>query len=211
MSDNNLKISLNTKTIFEFELDVKGIEVESADTRFGLEKNGICFQFSCVKKDETWSVDIPALDTFGLSEGLYKYTIEVIADGYYFAPVKGTAEVAASAEVKGSLVKKDVKVAVTAIKPKEEKKEKKSKKKEEKKEVEVKVVETTTKRKSKKKEEINEESIVDHMINRRFKPFEKRSIFAQVTDTDDVEEVEPISDQERAVKDILKDLDKKDG
>lgn len=57
----------------------------------------------------------------------------------------------------------------------------------------------------KKIEKVNEESIVDHMIKSRFKPFEKDiSIFRQVVD---VEELEPISDQEKAVKEILKDLD----
>jgi len=57
----------------------------------------------------------------------------------------------------------------------------------------------------KKIEEIKEESIVDHMIKSRFKPFETgKSIFSQVVD---VEKLEPISDQEKAVKEILKDLD----
>ena len=117
MSDSNLKISLNTATTFEFELDVKGIQIGSAVVRFGLEKGGIHFLFKCTKKSGgAWSVNVPALSSFNLSEGLYKYTIEVIADGYYFAPVKGTAEVAPAAEVKGKLVKKDVKVAVSGIK-----------------------------------------------------------------------------------------------
>jgi len=116
MSDSNLKITLNAATTFEFELDVKGIDVGSADVRFGLEKNDIHFQFKCKKKGGAWSVSVPSLSDFGLSEGLYKYAIEVIADGYYFAPVKGTAEVAQAASVKGKLVKKDVKVAVSGIK-----------------------------------------------------------------------------------------------
>ena len=56
----------------------------------------------------------------------------------------------------------------------------------------------------KKIEEIKEESIVDHMIRSRFKPFETgKSIFSQVVDVEE----EPISDQEKAVKEILKDLD----
>lgn len=122
MSDSNLKITLNATTTFEFELDVKGIEVGSADVRFGLEKNDIHFQFNCKKKSGgAWSVSVPALSSFGLKEGLYKYAIEVIADGYYFAPVKGTAEVAAAAQVKGTLVKKDVKVSVSGIKVTESK------------------------------------------------------------------------------------------
>ena len=55
------------------------------------------------------------------------------------------------------------------------------------------------------KVEVKEDSIVNHMINRRFKSFEKgKSIFSQVVDVD---ELEPISDQEKAAKAILKDLD----
>jgi len=129
MSDSNLKISLNAETTFEFELAVKGIQLGSADVRFGLEKNGTHFQFKCAKKSGgAWAVSVPALSSFNLSEGLYKYTIEVIADGYYFAPVKGTAEVAPAAEVKGKLVKKDVKVSVSGIKVTESKKVAKKKK-----------------------------------------------------------------------------------
>ena len=123
MSDSNLKISLNAETTFEFELAVKGIQLGSADIRFGLEKNGTHLQFKCAKKSGgAWAVSVPALSSFNLNEGLYKYTIEVIADGYYFAPVKGTAEVAPAAEVKGNLVKKDVKVSVSGIKVTEGKK-----------------------------------------------------------------------------------------
>lgn len=122
MSESNLKITLNAETNFEFELSVKGIDVNAADVRFGLEKNGVRFQFSCGRKNGSWSVNVPPLSNFGLSEGLYKYTIEVIANGYYFAPVKGTAEVAPAAEVTGNLVKKDVKVAVSGIKVTEGKK-----------------------------------------------------------------------------------------
>ena len=115
MSDN-LKLTLNAETNFEFELSVKGIDVGEADVRFGLEKNGVHMQFKCSRKSGAWSVNVPPLNSFNLGEGLYKYTIEVIANGYYFAPVKGTAEVAPAAEVSGNLVKKDVKVAVSGIK-----------------------------------------------------------------------------------------------
>jgi len=88
MSDSNLKISLNAETNFEFELSVKGIDVNQADVRFGLEKDGVCFQFKCSRKNGAWNANVPALSTYGLKEGLYNYTIEVIANGYYFAPVK---------------------------------------------------------------------------------------------------------------------------
>jgi hypothetical protein len=122
MSDSNLKLTLNAETNFEFELSVKGIDVGEADVRFGLEKNGVHMQFKCGRKSGAWSVNVPPLSSFNLGEGLYKYTIEVIANGYYFAPVKGTAEVAPAAEVSGNLVKKDVKVAVSGIKVTEGKK-----------------------------------------------------------------------------------------
>ncbi len=118
---NNLKITLNAETSFEFELSVSGIDVSKAKVRFGLEKNGVTLQFPCKKKGEKWNVVVPPLDSFGLKEGLYSHTIELIANGYYFAPVKGTAEVAPAASVTGSLVNKDVKVKVTGIKVTESK------------------------------------------------------------------------------------------
>ncbi len=120
MSDN-LKITLNAETSFEFELIVSGIDVSKAKVRFGLEKNGVTLQFPCKKKGEKWNVVVPPLDSFGLKEGLYSHAIELIANGYYFAPVTGTAEVAPAASVTGSLVKKDVKVKVSGIKVTENK------------------------------------------------------------------------------------------
>lgn len=118
---SNLQLTLNAETSFEFELQVSGIKLNEATVRFGLEKNGVTFQFPCKQKNGKWNVVVPALDSFGLKEGLYSHTIELISDGYYFAPVKGTAEVTAAAEVTGKLVKKDVKVAVSGIKVTERK------------------------------------------------------------------------------------------
>ncbi len=113
---SNLQLTLNAETSFEFELQVSGIKLSEAKVRFGLEKNGVTFQFPCKQKNGKWNVVVPALDSFGLKEGLYSHTIELISNGYYFAPVTGTAEVTAAAEVTGSIVKKDVKVAVSGIK-----------------------------------------------------------------------------------------------
>ena len=216
MANETLEINLNRETNFDFELSITGISANDAKVRFGIDLPGFTVQIPCTRGDDKiWSVTVPALESVA-EEGHYGFSIELIVNGYHFSPVKGTAKLAPVAEVTGSVPRKSVEVAVTSITPKkdvvkpaEEKKAEKvvkaAEKKEEKKEKKA------PKKKSKKKkeeevEEVSEESIVDHMINKRFEPFEKgKSILSQMVDGD-VEEVEPLSDQEKAVKDILKDI-----
>ncbi len=203
MANETLEINLNRETNFDFELSITGISANDAKVRFGIDLPGFTVQIPCTRGDDkVWSVTVPALEDVA-EEGHYSFSIELIVNGYHFSPVKGTAKLAPVAEVTGSVPRKSVEVAVTSITPKkdvaaEEKKAEKVVKAAEKKE------EKKEKKKPKKKEEVNEESIVDHMINRRFKPFEKgKSILSQMTDREPEKEV---SDQEKAVKDILKDI-----
>jgi len=200
MATDNLQITLNAETSFEFELSVKGIDIAEAVVRFGLEKSGVTLQFVCKRESgsDDWNVVIPRLDKFGLKEGLYDHTIEVIANGYYFAPVKGKSEVAPGPEVTGEMVKRDVKVAISGIKIKEGTKKSFTKKQK-------------PKKKSKKKDaplkEVLKETMADKMIS-KLEPIDMgMPILPQLAGRKvvEVEEVE-LSEQEIKVRDLLKNV-----
>lgn len=191
MADDILQINLNRATNFDFELSVTGISADSAKVTFGLEVTGLfTIQFPCVRGDDgTWSVSIPVLDKY-MDEGNYTYTIELIVEGYHFAPVKGTAHVAPAVEVKGSAPQKKVSVSFGGLKStdepaKEEKAEKKAVEK-----AEEKVV-----KKAKKTKKVEEKK-------KPGKAFDKnKSLLSQITET----EKEEVT-KEAVIKDLLKDL-----
>ncbi len=191
MADDILQINLNRATNFEFELSVTGISADSAKVTFGLEVTGLfTIQFPCVRGDDgNWSVSIPVLDKY-MEEGNYTYTIELIVEGYHFAPVKGTAHVGPVAEVKGSMPKKKVSVSFGGLKStdKEEKAEEKVVKKAEKKE--------EKKAKAKKKPEKIEEK------KKPGKVFDtSKSLLSQLTEKEEV-----VVTKDDLVKDLLKDM-----
>jgi len=191
MADDILQINLNRATNFDFELSVTGISADSAKVTFGLEVTGLfTIHFPCVRGDDgTWSVSIPVLDKY-MDEGNYTYTIELIVEGYHFAPVKGTAHVAPAVEVKGSAPKKKVSVSFGGLKStdepaKEEEAEKKAVEKAEKKVV----------KKAKKK-------VVKESKKKPGKPFDKdKSLLSQM-----IEKEEVVVTKDDIVKNLLKDL-----
>ncbi len=189
MADDILQINLNHATNFDFELSVTGISADSAKVTFGLEVTGLfTIQFPCVRGDDgTWSVSIPVLDKY-MDEGNYTYTIELIVEGYHFAPVKGTAHVAPAVEVKGSTPQKKVSVSFGGMKSTDEPAEKAEKKAVEK--AEQKVVKKA-KKKTKKVEK-----------KKPGKAFDKnKSLLSQMTET----EKEEVT-KDAVIKTLLKDL-----
>lgn len=214
MTTELLEINLNKETNFDFELSITGISANSARVRFGIELPAFTLQIPCVRgNDKTWSVTIPKLEDF-VEEGQYTFTIELVVDGYYFAPVKGAAKIAPVAEVIGSVPRKSVEVAVTSITPKKPIVRGEEDEKDE--ETPKKILNSKNKKKSAEKkqtkksvkEESAEESVVDKMVNRRFKPFEKgKSILSQMTDlTNEKQEKEPLTEQQMKVRNILKNI-----
>ena len=213
MSTETLEISLNKETTFDFELSITGISANDAKVRFGLELPGFTLQIPCSRGDDKmWGVTIPALDKF-VEEGQYTFTIELIANGYHFAPVKGTAALSPTAEVVGSVPRKSVEVAVTSITPKksivkdteetEDKPEKKKKKDKPKKSEEKDKVEETEESIAEPVEE-KKESVIDKMIN-KLQPFETgRSILSQMQEKKYHDDNRPESDKK--VRNILKDI-----
>jgi len=200
-----LQINLNRGTNFEFELSITGISADSARVTFGLEFPGMCtFQFPCKRGDDgSWSVSIPSLDKY-MDEGNYSYTIELVVDGYHFAPVKGTAHVAPVAEVKGSVPHSKVEVSFGGLKVTDEKADSKVEVKAETEKAEKEAVEQAEEKEDKKAEKVKESV----KPKKRPKPLDKsKSILSQLNEkSDEAIEAEKAGEKNKAVKDLIKDL-----
>ena len=91
------KITISSKidSKFEFEMSAIGVDLKLGKALFETEiSKGIKYSVNCINESgKLWSVTIPK----GLiPNGSYAFTLCVIADEYYFEPVKGKLEVVSS-------------------------------------------------------------------------------------------------------------------
>jgi hypothetical protein len=95
MSDQNekpkIKIQPTGVTTVEFDVSIKGISAKDSRVNFIIEKPQFCYKICCNHVTEnTWSVSISS-DTVNV-ENNDCFVIEVIAENYFFEPVRGTIE-----------------------------------------------------------------------------------------------------------------------
>ncbi len=96
--DNNISFTNTKDTEFEFELSIEGLSDANAKVRFVIDTPNISFSFACKPLgSKMWSVIIPAMSH--IERTTFPFHIEVIAEGYYFEPLKGVASVVASPEL----------------------------------------------------------------------------------------------------------------
>lgn len=96
--DNLIILNESKKNSLEFDLDVEGLDTTNVKVAYVLETKDYNMAFQCSqKKDKTWSVTIPPLSH--IEKSTYKYHISVIAEGYYFEPLTGVANVEGSHQV----------------------------------------------------------------------------------------------------------------
>lgn len=100
--DNIVTITNAKKNTLQFELSIEGLEAKEVSVRFVVETaKGIELGFMCKNSDgEKWEVNIPKLEM--LEKTAYPFHIDVIADGYYFEPMKGTINVVGSQQIYAS-------------------------------------------------------------------------------------------------------------
>lgn len=96
--DNVISI-VNTKpSEFDFELGVDGLSPKKMKVCFYLKASDHYLMFECKKsKGDSWMCKIPALPH--LDKGVYPFHIDVVADGYHFEVMKGTANITGSFDV----------------------------------------------------------------------------------------------------------------
>lgn len=89
----------NTKeNTLEFDLSLQGISPADMEVRFVVEAVGMELAFKCIKQENgKWKVDLPILPI--LEKTMYQFHFSVIADGYYFEPLRGNINVVGSAEL----------------------------------------------------------------------------------------------------------------
>lgn len=95
----NITIINGRENTLEFDIDIQGANKKKPVVRFVVENKSISYTFQCKhSEDNDWTVIIPIIPE--LKNKPHPFRIEVIVDGYYFEPFRGTAEVLAEPEVK---------------------------------------------------------------------------------------------------------------
>ena len=144
---------INTKpTTLDFELVLDGIEPSKMDVCLCIKTKEYYLKFPCKKSKGNWECKIPPLDH--LEKGAYPFVIEVVADGYHFEAMSGTANVVGSFDIYG---KKAEKLSPGTVDKKEESKP--ESKKEPKKEVKEETL--PTKKVAEKKMDFGDKKFTD--------------------------------------------------
>lgn len=89
-----ITINHNIPTELIFDLEIEGLSaLTSLESRFLLQTSSHHMCFKCEKlADKQWRIPLPALSMLEKGQS-YGYAIEVIADGYFFKALEGTASV----------------------------------------------------------------------------------------------------------------------
>jgi len=98
--------------IFDFTLDIQGMDnLEGLRVQLVLHCNGIHYGFDCKRDgpENKFTVTIPPLPH--VERSAYQYSIEVVADGYHFTPVTGTANFTQDPFVSGT--RPEIRTSVT--------------------------------------------------------------------------------------------------
>ena len=115
----NVLSIINTKSsTLEFEVNIDGFEPSKVDVCLCIKTKDYSLKFPCKKNKSNWECKIPALGH--VEKGAYPYVIEVVADGYHFEAMSGTANLVGSFDV---YAKKPEKLVPGAEEKKEVKKE----------------------------------------------------------------------------------------
>lgn len=98
MENNLVILNESKKNNLEFDLEIEGLDPTNIKVAYVLETKDYNMAFECSqKKNNTWSVTIPPLSH--IKKDTYKYHISVIAEGYYFEPLTGVANVEGSHQI----------------------------------------------------------------------------------------------------------------
>lgn len=111
------------ENIFDFTLDIQGLDnLEGLRVQLILHCDGIHYGFDCCREAPTnkFTVTVPALPH--IERTAYQYSIEVVADGYHFIPITGTANFTQDPFVTGSKPTARVEITPPSIVPVREKK-----------------------------------------------------------------------------------------
>ena len=113
--ENVVSIVNTRENPLEFDISIQGVNDSDTSVKFVIETNPVHFTFPCRKGEgDKWVVDIPPLPH--IERVSYPFHIEIVVDGYYFEPYRGTLNVTAEPEVKASDVHKTRPVVAPVVK-----------------------------------------------------------------------------------------------
>lgn len=95
--DNIITITNVRENNLEFDLSVTGVDDSNAVARFVIRTEKVNFAFPCGRNGSKWEVNIPAMPQ--LERTMYPFSIEFIADGYFFEPMVGQVNVVGTADI----------------------------------------------------------------------------------------------------------------
>jgi hypothetical protein len=99
--ENLIILNESKKNDIEFEIEAEGVDTREMKVKFILECKEYDMSFECSPlKDKKWTVSIPPIPH--IEKTAYKFHIDVIAEGYYFIPLKGVANIEKSHQVYAS-------------------------------------------------------------------------------------------------------------
>ena len=106
--NTTLSITNSRENELQFDVSVEGTDVSEMRVRFVIEADGTNYMFPCKQSDtpEKWIVKIPKMSH--LEVGTYDFHVEIITNGYYFDPYKGSIDVTPEPTVSQSDVSKKV-------------------------------------------------------------------------------------------------------
>lgn len=122
----NVVSIVNTRTNpLEFDITIQGVDTADTIAKFVIETSGVHFVFPCRHlQGDKWACDVPPLPQ--IEQVSYPFHIEVVVDGYYFEPYRGTLNVTAEPLVKTSDVatsRPTVTAKVSGVEVKEDEKQ----------------------------------------------------------------------------------------
>ena len=89
----------------DFDIAIQGVDSKDAQVKFVIETNPVQFGFPCTRGEgEKWHVELPPLPQ--IEQVSYNFHIEIVVDGYFFEPYRGTINVTAEPTVNASEVSK---------------------------------------------------------------------------------------------------------
>ena len=131
--DNIVTINNTKSQTVEFDITTEGLETKGMKVYLMVKAKGMELRFTAKKKEgDTFAVKLPVLSNL-LDRTAYDCSVEVVADGYHFIPMRGTLNVTGSAKV-------EAKVATTNKEAKAEEKAKKEETKAKKEKIKEQVV-----------------------------------------------------------------------
>jgi hypothetical protein len=103
--ENVITIVNTRENPLDFDIVIQGVDSADAQVKFIIETNPVHFGFPCTRGEgDKWNVVLPPLPH--IERVSYNFHIEIVVDGYFFEPYRGTINVTAEPEVSASEVNK---------------------------------------------------------------------------------------------------------